>query len=100
FYAAMDFLAAHAEAIERALFFRVSDLFSLDVDLIFYDTTTAYFEIDEEDEEVAPEDESAPVREAAIRRRGKSKEGRDDPQVIVALAVTRDGIPVRSWVFP
>jgi hypothetical protein len=36
-----------------------------------------------------------------LRTRGHSKEGRDnDPQVIIALAVTRDGIPVRSWVLP
>jgi transposase len=38
---------------------------------------------------------------APLRRRGHSKEGRDNqPQVIVALAVTRDGMPVRSWVLP
>ena len=36
-----------------------------------------------------------------MRRRGHSKEGRDnDPQVVIALAVTREGVPVRSWVFP
>ena len=32
------------------MFLRAADLFGLDVDLIFYDTTTAYFEIDEPDE--------------------------------------------------
>ena len=31
---------------------------------------------------------------------GHSKEGTWTPQVVVALAVTREGIPVRSWVFP
>src|SRR3954466_6630537 len=36
-----------------------------------------------------------------LRRRGRGKEGRDnDPQVVIALAVTREGVPVRSWVFP
>ena len=36
-----------------------------------------------------------------MRQRGHSKEGRDNqPQVIIALAVTRDGMPVRSWVLP
>ena len=36
-----------------------------------------------------------------LRRRGHNKEGRDNqPQVIIALAVTRDGLPVRSWVLP
>ena len=38
---------------------------------------------------------------ARLRQRGHSKEGRDgQPQVIIALAVTRDGMPVRSWVLP
>ena len=38
---------------------------------------------------------------APLRQRGHSKEGRDgNPQVIIALAVTRDGMPVRSWVLP
>jgi transposase len=38
---------------------------------------------------------------APLRQRGHSKEGRDaNPQVVIALAVTRDGMPVRSWVLP
>jgi hypothetical protein len=36
----MDFLEAEKAAIERAIYFRVADLLSLDVDLIFYDTTS------------------------------------------------------------
>ena len=36
-----------------------------------------------------------------LRKRGHSKEGRDnDPQVLIALAVTREGVPVRSWILP
>ncbi|HEY0376726.1 MAG TPA: IS1634 family transposase [Pyrinomonadaceae bacterium] len=98
FYRALDFLAMWADAIEREVFLRAADLFRLDVDLIFYDTTTAYFEIDEADEQ----DELWAGRLfAPLRRRGHSKEGRDNqPQVIIALAVTRDGMPVRSWVLP
>jgi hypothetical protein len=34
-YRAMDFLEANKEAIERAIFFRVADLLSLDIELIF-----------------------------------------------------------------
>ena len=97
-YRALDFLMVWSEEIERDVFLRAADLFRLDVDLIFYDTTTAYFEIDEADER----DELWAGRLfAPLRRRGHSKEGRDNqPQVIVALAVTRDGMPVRSWVLP
>src|SRR5262249_5226284 len=37
----------------------------------------------------------------APRKRGWSKNGRSDvPQIVVGLAVTRDGLPVRHWVFP
>ena len=39
--------------------------------------------------------------EAGFRTHGKSKDSRDDlPQVIVGMAVTRDGIPVRVWSWP
>ncbi len=39
--------------------------------------------------------------EEGTRRFGHSKDHRDDlPQVVIAMAVTRDGIPVRYWTFP
>jgi hypothetical protein len=97
-YRALDVLALHGDAIEQAVFWRAVDLFKLDVDLVFYDGTTAWFECDEED--VASHEWRGLTFEP-LRKRGHSKEGRDnDPQVVIALAVTRDGVPVRSWVFP
>jgi transposase len=97
-YRAMDFLLRHIEAIEQELFFRTADRFNADVDLIFWDTTTRYCEIDEEDDDGEPwQTHDIP----ALRKRGHHKEGRDgNPQVVVGLALTRDGLPVRSWVFP
>jgi hypothetical protein len=84
--------------IERELFFRTADLFRADVDLIFWDTTTVYFEVDEED--VVAETRRGTTL-PPLRKRGHSKESRDEtPQAIVGLALTRDGLPVRSWVFP
>ncbi len=97
-YRALDVLAEHGDAIEEEVFWHSIDLFKLDVDLVFYDATTAWFECDDEDD--APESWRG-LTFAPLRKRGHSKEGRDnDPQVIVALAVTRDGMPVRSWVLP
>ncbi|HET9593389.1 MAG TPA: IS1634 family transposase [Solirubrobacterales bacterium] len=97
-YRAPDLLAEHGDAVEQAVFWRAADLFKLDVDLVFYDGTTAWFETDEED--VAAHEWRGLTFEP-LRRRGHSKEGRDnDPQVVIALAVSRDGVPVRSWVFP
>src|ERR671914_191768 len=106
-YRAMDLLEASKEAIEKALYFRLADLLNLDVELIFYDTTSVHFESDEEDEGSGEGDEvggsvcSGAKTYRAPRKRGKSKDGRDDaPQIVVGLAVTRDGFPVRHWVFP
>jgi transposase len=97
-YRALDVLAVHSEEIERDVFLHAADLLRLDVDLVFYDTTTAYFEIDQPDEN--PERWAGKLY-APLRQRGHSKEGRDaNPQVIIALAVARDGMPVRSWVLP
>ena len=97
-YRALDLLAEHGDAIEEAVFWNSVDLFKLDVDLVFYDATTAWFETDETD--VASHEWRGLTFEP-LRQRGHSKEGRDnDPQVVIALAVTREGIPVRSWVFP
>ncbi len=95
---ALDFLDTHSAAIEREVFFRTADLFNADVDLIFWDTTSVYFEIDDEDE---AEQTRRGTTLPPLRKRGHSKDRRDgDPQVVVGLALTRDGLPVRSWVFP
>ena len=103
----MDFLEAHKEALEEGLYFRMADLLNLDVEVVFYDTTSLHFKVDEEDIGVGECDEVRGSRAAgaktyrAVRKRGKSKNGRGDvPQVMVGLAVTRDGFPVRHWVFP
>jgi transposase len=92
-YEAMDLLYDHRQQIEKNIFFHTADLFNLKVDLIFYDTTTASFSIDYEDEDF---DEPG----GGLRKFGKSKENTWSPQVVVALAVTREGFPVRCWVFP
>ena len=49
-----------------------------------------------------PPTTSSPARPRQARRAfGHSKDHRDDlPQVVIAMAVTRDGIPVRCWTFP
>ena len=98
-YRAMDTLLVQQEAIEKAVYFKMADLMNADVDLIFYDTTNVHFEIDEEDSEGSPGPDGQ-VR-GPLRKRGHAKNRRDDaPLVTVGLAVTREGLPVRSWVFP
>lgn len=101
-YRALDFLEAHKESIEKQVYFRMADLMNADVDIIFYDTTSMHFEIDEEDRDVEHGNKLAGGKEyPPLRKRGYSKNGRGDaPQLVVGLAITRDGLPVRSWVFP
>lgn len=96
-YSAMDLLEAHKESIEKELYFRMADLMNADVDLVFYDTTSLHCEVDEEDEVPLTHQER---RYEPLRKRGYAKNGRSDaPQLVVGLAVTREGLPVRSWVF-
>jgi len=89
-YRAMDVLLENDESTQKEVFFSTATLLNLEVDLLFFDTTSTYFERDEEDEE-----------EGALLRYGKSKDKRDDlPQIVIGLAVTKEGIPVRCWVLP
>jgi hypothetical protein len=103
-YRAMDFLLAALEEIAAEIFYSVAHLLNLDVDIVFVDTTSTYWEMEVAAElaEVAgdDEDDSLPEQEGT-RLFGHSKDYRDDlPQVVIAMAVTRDGIPVRCWTFP
>jgi Transposase DDE domain len=86
--------------VQQAVFFAVADLLNLEVDVLFFDTTSTYFEIDEADEA----DEATHDHDhggGGFRRFGHSKDHRPDlPQVVVGLAVTREGIPVRVWCWP
>jgi hypothetical protein len=106
-YRAMDMLEVHKDGIEQALYFHLADLLNLDVELIFYDTTSLHFESDEIDQGQGEDDvvEGSMAAGAKVykapRKRGMSKNGRfDAPQIVIGLAVTRDGLPVRHWVFP
>ena len=88
FYRAMDFLLEHAEDIQKEVFWSTASLLNLTVDLIFFDTTNTYFEIDE-------------PGVSDLKAYGKSKDKRDDlPLVTIGLAVTRRGLPVRCWILP
>jgi transposase len=91
-YRAMDLLVeADAQAeVQEAVFFAVADLLNLEVELLLFDTTSTYFERDTEEE-----------GEHAFRKYGHSKDHRADlPQIVIGLAVTKEGIPVRCWCWP
>jgi transposase len=102
-YRAMDLLIeADTDAkVQEAVFFAVADLLNLEVDLLFFDTTSTYFERDTEDPDPADNGPAGPDGAPGFRRYGHSKDHRKDlPQIVIGLAVTREGIPVRCWCWP
>lgn len=110
-YRAMDYLLTIEPALAKEAYFQLTDLLNLEVDLLFFDTTSTYFETEEADEPVARDsrghrlpddaDVSTAAKHNGFRVHGKSKDSRDDlPQVVVGMAVTREGIPVRVWSWP
>ncbi len=87
-YRSMDFLLKHEAVIQEKVFRATANLLNLTVDLVFFDTTNTYFEMDD------PGD-------SELLAFGKSKHKREDcPQVTIGLAVTREGIPVRCRAMP
>jgi transposase len=64
------------------------------IDVIYFDATTLYFESFSEDAD-NPDD-----KDEAIRKNGYSKDGKfNQPQVVLALLVTKQGLPVGYKAF-
>src|SRR4051812_6907414 len=109
-YRAMDWLLEISTTLEEEVFGQVANLLNLEVDLLFFDTTSTYFQTEDADEPVArdefgqvvPEEQATDDhKRRGFRSFGKSKDHRDDlPQVVIGMAVTRTGIPVRVWSWP
>ena len=113
-YRAMDRLLGMEGKLAEQVYWATADLLNLEVDLLFFDTTSTYFETDLPDEPVARDEngvrlpdgeeqdaEAEPAQLRGFRAYGKSKDHRDDlPQVVIGMAVTRTGIPIRVWCWP
>ena len=86
FLRVLDVLADHHQQIEDGLFSRVKHLFNQGVDVVFYDLTSRYFE------------GQGP---SSVAQRGYSRDGRSDcVQVVIGLAVTKEGFPIAYRVHP
>jgi len=82
---AMDYLVEIKEEVERDLYNELVKLFSLEVDLVFLDLTSCYFEGE------GPE----------LAQWGYSRDRRPErKQIVLALAVTREGLPIYHEVLP
>jgi transposase len=88
-YACHDRLLAHKEALFDHLAARWRDLFNAQFDVLLYDLTSTYFEAD------------PPFGEGDKRRFGYSRDHRPDcVQVVIALVVTPEGLPLAYEVLP
>ena len=83
-YRTLDQLQARKNAIERALFLTLRDLFSLKVDLVFYDLTSTYFEGQ------GPAD---------LARHGYSRDGKPRNRQVLVGVVMVQGWPIAHHVF-
>ena len=134
-YRAMDWLLEIEHELAQQVYWQVATLLDLEVDLLFFDTTSTYFELDEPDTPIRRDARGYPVPDGehagpdtapqartdnvgnsdtaeapttdgeddrvGFRTHGKSKDHRGDlPQVVVGMAVTRTGIPIRCWCWP
>jgi Transposase DDE domain len=89
-YACHDLLLEHKEALFSHLVGRWRDLFNANFDVLLYDLTSTYFEVNASD-----------LPEGSKRRHGYSRDKRPDcPQVVIALVVTPDGLPLAYEVLP
>ena len=84
-YRCLSLFNKHKEAIQLWIHERIKNQYNRNTDLVYYDVTNYYFEIDEQDE---------------MRRKGVSKEHRPDPIVQMGLFMDTDGIPITYRLFP
>ncbi len=84
-YRCLSFLNKHSDALQLWLHERIKEQYGRNTDLVYYDVTNYYFEIDEQDD---------------LRRNGVSKEHRPDPIVQMGLFIDTNGIPINYKLFP
>lgn len=91
-YRALDFLQEHRDALEDTLYAHRRDLFNGAAELIYFDTTTVHFEVEDDPEE-------PPVE--GLRQYGRPKDGRTSHRrIVVGMAVDPEGLPLLSHTFP
>ncbi|NLB81526.1 MAG: IS1634 family transposase [Clostridiaceae bacterium] len=81
-YRSLTHFAKHIEACQNHINARIS---KRNTEVVYYDVTNYYFEIDEADN---------------LRKKGVSKEHRPDPIVQMGLFMDSDGIPISYKLYP
>lgn len=84
-YRCLSFFNKHKDTLQLWLHERIRQQYNRDTELVYYDVTNYYFEIDEADD---------------LRKKGVSKEHRPDPIVQMGLFIDTMGIPITYKLFP
>ena len=84
-YDALDHFNKISDALQCHLHEKVTEQHGRETDLVYYDVTNYYFEIDKQDD---------------LRRRGCEKNNRKDPIVQMGLMMDKAGLPISHKVFP
>jgi len=87
FYRTLDLLSAYQDQIKKHLFTQQQNLFTHNLDVVFYDVTTLYFESMKEDED-------------SLRQKGYSKDGKaHKTQVVLGLLVDKMRNPITYEIY-
>jgi len=84
-YRSLSHFAGLASDIQLLIHDRITKKYGRNMNLIYYDVTNYYFEIDEEDE---------------LRKKGFGKDGKKSPLVQMGLAMDAEGLPISYEIFP
>lgn len=84
-YRSLSLFNKHSDALQLWIHERIKAKYNRNTDLVYYDVTNYYFEIDEQDD---------------LRKKGVSKEHRPDPIVQMGLFMDTNGIPITYKLFP
>lgn len=97
-YDTLDFIYAHKKQVFNRINSVISRKFSRKTDIIYYDVTNFYFEIENPDDDIV--DEAGVTLEKGIRKMGVSKENRNQPIVQMGLFMDDSGLPISYEIFP
>lgn len=87
FYRAVPVFVSLREKAQKLAIAFAQKQFAFDFSIVFYDVTTLYFETFKQDEQ-------------GLRKAGFSKDNKpNQPQIVIALIVTREGFPIAYELF-
>ncbi|MBM4289446.1 MAG: IS1634 family transposase, partial [Deltaproteobacteria bacterium] len=92
----LDFLIENKEELEPRLAWPILSIFDSPLDLVFYDLTSCYFEIERADKVTNP---TSQPDKPTLRNYGYDRDRSGCPQVVLGLVMTKDGIPLCHQVF-